>query len=46
MAAQPIENHFTSRELACSGYVAAGLWIVSAILAIMLVVWVSTPQMI
>ena len=43
MASQPLGTFYTPRELACGGYVAAGLWVLSATLLALLAAWSTGP---
>lgn len=39
MAAEPVRAPYTAREVACGGYVATALWLLSGVLLATLVVW-------
>jgi hypothetical protein len=41
MAAQPLPTGYTRRELTFGRQVAAGLWILSGVLVVLLVLWMS-----
>lgn len=43
MASQPLDTFYTRRELAVGGYVAAGLWVLSATLLALLAAWSTGP---
>ena len=44
MATQPFPDSYTPRELRCSRYVAAALWLLSAALGVLLVAWSIGPR--